>query len=227
MSLRNEENKLFEKWKKSRDIKNFARDGAGKDFEKQPLKIICIGKETNGTDESWDWRERLDDGVFYKNGKPIEIYNLYRWVKFLLDGPLTFEEYEKVEKDREKRKEIFSKIAFMNLKKESGGSKTNDKQLQEAIRKDKEFIKRQLNLYLDNDDKKIIFILGDGLYTHIADILGDEVKKAKKILLNNNDRFIKKINDNLYIVKFYHFSAIKSNEEMYELIKKVKEEIDK
>jgi hypothetical protein len=255
MSLRDEENKVFEEWKNARKFENFAKDGAGENFENEKVKLIFIGKETNKTNNTWDWREYLNNGIkFLGNGKELVDkngtkrkehkkgtafnHNIYRWAKHLLEGYNSFKEYEKTGTEDD-RKRITSKIAFMNLKKESGGSSTIDEELQEAAKIDKQFIKQQLDLYLNNDDIKILFLCGDGLYTPIADILGDKVKKVKKIILKDNDnhdfikdRFIKKINDKLYIIKFYHFSygfkkkGVSNNKIFYELIQNTKKILD-
>jgi hypothetical protein len=243
MSLRDEECNLFKKWQSERKFKSFAKDGAGKSFENEKVKLIFIAKETNKTNNTWDWREYLDNGIVFKSnqidkktGKKEHSEggkfnnNIYRWAKYLLEGYNSFKEYEETGSEND-RKKITSKIAFMNLKKESAGSKTKDKELQEAVKRDKEFIKRQLDLYLNNDDIKILFLCGNGLYTPIAtDILKDELKNSKEIWNNGegkNRRFVKKVNDKLFVVKFYHFSyfGIK-NRKYYELIQQVKNAID-
>ena len=159
MSLREKENKLFEKW--SKDRVRFAKDGAGKNFAHQKVKLIFIGKETNNTGNTFDWREYLDNGVFYKNtNKPVETsYNLYRWAKFLLDGEMDFSEYKKIERNKNKRVDVFSRIAFINIKKETGGSSANCNTIIETGRKDKEYLKQQLELYTNNNDIKILFLL--------------------------------------------------------------------
>ncbi|SFP92740.1 hypothetical protein [Hydrogenimonas thermophila] len=165
MKLREKENKLFEEWSKNR--KKFAKDGAGKKFESQKTKLILIGKETNKTGNNFDWREYLDGGVFYKKtNKPFATsYNLYRWAKFLLESPLEWKEYKKIEKNKEKRIDIFSKIVFMNVKKESGGSISDTNKIIKTGSNDEKYLEKQLELYLDNNDLKILFLLGNGIYT--------------------------------------------------------------
>jgi len=226
MSLREKENKLFEEWAKGR--KKFAKDGAGKNFESQKIKLIFIGKETNETDDKFDWREYLDDGVVYKGDrkdKPFEnSYNLYRWAKFLVDGKLDKKEYKKVEKDKNKRAEIFSKIAFMNVKKESGKDQANVNEIIKAGLDDKEFLKKQLDLYLKNDDIKILFLLGDGIYTPIKEVIKNKEKKDRFVL--NKNRFVELYDDNLFVVKFYHFNPRSCGlDKGFELINKLSDYI--
>ena len=226
MSLREKENKLFEKW--SKDRVRFAKDGAGKNFAHQKVKLIFIGKETNNTGNTFDWREYLDNGVFYKNtNKPFETsYNLYRWAKFLLDGEMDFSEYKKIERNKNKRVDVFSRIAFINIKKETGGSSANCNTIIETGRKDKEYLKQQLELYTNNNDIKILFLLGDCIYTPIKEILGE--KKDRQFL--NDSRFIDIYDNNLFVVRFYHQNCRNkecSKKNIYQLIKKVYDIINK
>ena len=136
-----------DKFIKLRNRTRFAKDGAGENFENQKIKLIFIGKETNDTGETFDWRDYLNEGVFYrKTNKPFETsYNLYRWAKFLLDGEMDFSKYSKIERDKNKRVDIFSRVAFMNIKKETGGSSANCDTIIETGIKDKEYLKQQLS----------------------------------------------------------------------------------
>jgi hypothetical protein len=140
-----------------------------------------------------------------------------------------YKKYKKIGTEND-RKKITSKIAFMNLKKESEKSSTNIKKLKEAAKIDKEFIKRQLDLYLNNDDIKIIFLCGKDkkaeLYSNINDILENKIKNAKT-LWEKDGLFLKKVNDKLFIIKFYHFKPIGiENKKLYELMKEIKEKLD-
>jgi len=228
MSLREKENKLFEEWAKGR--KNFAKDGAGKNFESQEVKLIFVGKETNETDDKFDWREYLDDGVVYKGdkkkNKPFEnSYNLYRWAKFLVDGKLDKKEYKKIEKDKSKRADIFRKVAFINIKKESGKSQSNVDEIIKTGLNNEEFLKKQLDLYLNNDDIKILFLLGDGIYTPIKQAIKDKEKKDKFAL--NKTRFVELYDNNLFVVKFYHFNPRSCGiDKGFELINKLSDYIN-
>ncbi len=218
MNLREKENQLFKEWSKGKV--NFAKDGAGKNFETQKPKLIFIGKETNDTKDTFDWREYLDNGIFHKNEKPFgQSYNIYRWSKFLLDGPMDFKKYKAKEKNKDKRIDVFSRIAFVNIKKESGKSSSNSDEIIKAGRKDKEYLSKQLNLYLNNNDVKILFLLGDGIYTPIKEIIKDKYKLIKREHLNKS-RFIELYDNNLFVVRFYHFNRCGLNTG-YDLIRKV------
>lgn len=219
MKLREKENKLFEEWSKNR--KKFAKDGAGKKFESQKTKLILIGKETNKTGNNFDWREYLDGGVFYKKtNKPFATsYNLYRWAKFLLESPLEWKEYKKIEKNKEKRIDIFSKIVFMNVKKESGGSISDTNKIIKTGSNDEKYLEKQLELYLDNNDLKILFLLGNGIYTPIKKIIQKKYTNIEREYLNKS-RFIETYNNNLFVVKFYHFNRC-ALDKSYKLIQKI------
>ncbi len=221
MILRKKENQLFEEWIKNKV--NFAKDGAAKNFENQKIKLIFVGKETNDTNDKFDWRDYLDNGVFLKsNKKPFAtFYNIYRWSKFLLENPLNKKEYRKNEKNKEQRIELFSKIAFMNIKKESGKSVSNPDEIIQVGLKDKEFLSKQLDLYLNNNDIKILFLLGDGIYTPIEEIIKDKYQLKKKEKLNKS-RFIGMYDNNLFVVRFYHFNRC-GIDKGYKLINKVYE----
>ena len=225
MSLREQENKLFEEWSKNKT--NFAKDGAGKNFESQKTKLIFVGKETNDTTDTFDWREYLDTGVFHKkNNKPFAtFYNIYRWSKFLLNGPMNFKEYKIKERNKEKRIEVFSKIAFMNIKKESGKSTSNADKIIETGLNEKEYLSKQLDYYLNNNDIKVLFLLGDGIYTPIKEIIKDKYNFIERKQLNKS-RFIELYNNNLFVVKFYHFNRC-GFEIGFELIQKVYDFIKK
>ena len=225
MNLREKENQLFEEWSKGKV--NFAKDGAGKNFETQKTKLIFIGKETNNTGNTFDWRKYLDNGVFHKhNNKPFgQFYNVYRWSKFLLDGPMNFKEYKAKERNKDKRIDVFSRIAFVNIKKESGKSSSNADEIIKTGREDKEYLTKQLDLYLNNNDIKILFLLGDGVYTPIKEIIKDKYKLIERAHLNKS-RFIEMYDNNLFVVRFYHFNRCGLNTG-YDLIQKVYDFIKK
>jgi len=221
MTLREKENQLFDEWSKGK--KNFAKDGAGKNFEFQKIKLIFVGKETNKTDDKFDWREYLDNGVFYKkSNKPFsQFYNIYRWTKFLLDGPMDFKEYKIKERNKENRIDVFSRIAFMNIKKESGKSYSNTNEIiQKGLEEENQkYLSQQLDFYSNNNDIKILFLLGNGIYTPIKKIITDKYKLIKRKNLNKS-RFIELYDNNLFVVKFYHFNRCGLNTG-FDLIQKV------
>lgn len=241
--IREQEDEIFESWSKKR-TNNFAKDGAGSSFMEQPVKIIFIGKETNNTNQYYDIREYLDNGMVFKSttkrpngriehkkGAPMG-YNLYRWAKALMNDTISKIEYSKNEKDKTKRQMIFDKVAFMNIKKESGGSSSSTNNIIKTGKEDKEYLQQQLNLYINNNDIKVLFLCGDGIYTPIKDIIRSEYKLIdnKELLIDKNpngkhpyDRFIEGYSNNLFIIKFYHFKASVSHETTYKMILKIKE----
>ena len=193
MNLREEENYILKEWEEllSKD-EIFAKDGAGENYQASKVKILFLAKETNAT---WNTREYLDEGVFYRKtqyskskkgkyehvdgtGKYIEsddgksehvegtgdykksrngnyrkehtkgspigktFNNIFRWANYFFHQEMTFKEFKKVPKSR--RKNIFSRVAMMNLKKTPGSASTVSEELKEAIIKYKKNIKKQL-----------------------------------------------------------------------------------
>ncbi len=138
---------------------------------------------------------------------------------------MDFKEYKAKERNKEKRIDVFSKIAFVNIKKESGKSSSNADEIIKAGKEDKEYLSKQLGLYLNNNDVKILFLLGDGVYTPIKEIIKDKYKLIKKEHLNKS-RFIEIYDNNLFVVRFYHFNRC-GLDTGYDLIQKVNDFIKK
>ena len=65
---------------------------------------------------------------------------------------------------------------------------------------EKEYLSKQLGLYLNNNDIKILFLLGNGVYTPIKEIY----KLIEREHLNKS-RFIELYDNNLFVVRFNLF----------------------
>lgn len=137
------ENEFLEKWSEKYKDKSFLKDGVvdPKIYFKESNKVLFILKEANWTDGRDDMKKYLKDpnlrGNWWKTWN-----NIARWTIALLDGG----EYPKYI-SREQRANILSRIAFINLKKEGGGSHADSTKIADAAKRDSEYIKQQIEMY--------------------------------------------------------------------------------
>jgi hypothetical protein len=136
------ENELFAEWKKTN--KNFSTDGVVNEslYNVSCKKLLFILKETNKAGEDFDLRSFLANG-----GRPQSWDNVTRWVMGIrsLDTDIKWSDIESI--DQEQRKTNLSTIAVINMKKETGGHTTDHKKFRETVKREKELIKRQIDLY--------------------------------------------------------------------------------
>lgn len=235
--LRNQENILFVEWLNTiENNQKFAKDGAGCQFSEQHIKIIFLAKETNNTSSKWDTREYLDNGVFYKStqftkngrkehtkGKAIgkTFNNIYRWANFLLNPIESYKEFENVPTSDAKRINVFSKITMMNLKKGTGAAVTDNEELSNAVKKDFSMIQKQLDLYINNEDLKIIFCCGNGVYKNFKQYF--KLDKSNEKISLDKKHSIHIYNKNFIVIDFYHPQprGIK-NKSLYSFLVKIK-----
>ena len=107
----------------------------------------------------------------------------------------------------EERKDILRRIAVMNLKKEDGCSVTNMRELENAVKRDKDFIKLQMEIYVQH--APVVFICcGPWLLTMISKHVYDDARIERAALLP----FMKPYADReVYFVAFNHPNARKAN----------------
>ncbi|MCI4406718.1 MAG: hypothetical protein JHC35_05430 [Sulfuricurvum sp.] len=221
-NLFEEENKLFEEWEKKRP-NNFAKDGAAKLYLQSELKILFVLKETNKTDETWDSRERLNEGMMYSSGKPITSTwdNIYCWSKILLSKIVN--NFCQAPKDADERKKIFQKIATMNLKKEPGGTRSNYDEIRNTAIEDSDFIKKQIELYTPH----IIICCGKNLiYNRINALF-----QGDKLNYENQNLRMKHINISAayqtLLIDYYHPASSKKNDFHHQSMLSIKELLTK
>ncbi len=159
----------------------------------------------------------------HTGGKPIgkTFNNIYRWANYFLNDVMSLEEYSKVPKGG--RKNIFSKIAMMNLKKTPGKASTNTDELKEAIKKYKENIKKQLDLYTHSKDGDINIIIccGKGVLSGLKTVIGN---KNLHSINEKNGKFITAKYENTIVMDFYQPQVRGvSGKVMYELLEDNKE----
>ena len=152
MEIQERENELFERWKKKRNYyKSFDEDGVVNPeiWEFTNPKILFILKETDNL--NGDLRSFLRNGgssTYHRTWN-----NIVRWAEVILYDSYSDKLYN------ERRIEILSKICAINLKKESGGKRTNKGEVRLAAKDDNEFIQEQISLYQPD----IVIACGFGL----------------------------------------------------------------
>lgn len=143
IALRTREHDLFSRWPCD-DDKGFVRDGAGNEFENQTIRILFVLKEPNDVDNGdQDFRELLDCG-----GPPRHYQtwaNIARWTAAVLDR-LDWSAVADM-KLPEDRARYSRRIAFMNLKKQPGTSKSTSSIIQKYAHRDATLLREQMSLY--------------------------------------------------------------------------------
>jgi hypothetical protein len=206
-NLFEEENKLFTEWERKRP-NNFAKDGSAKLYLQSELKILFVLKETNKTNEAWDSRKRLNEGMMYSSGKPITSTwdNIYCWSKILLSE--VGNNFCRAPRDAYQRMEIFQRIATMNLKKEPGGTRSKYDEIRNIAIEDSDFIKKQIELYSPH----IIICCGKNLiYNRINALF-----QGNELNYKNQNFRMKHINISAayqtLLIDYYHPASSKKNE---------------
>lgn len=230
-TLREMENELFEEWEKQYSG-NFAKDGAGCNYERSKPKLLFILKETNSTDKDGkkgnyikDIRaDYLDNGMVYrtddyrKKGSPIvQTWNkIYSWAYILLNNDSS---KCQAPSDKEKRKDIFQLISTINIKKTPGVSKAVESEIRNFANDDsnKKFLSRQIKLYSPD----IIICCGKGL---VFELLAKSLEtKPEKCFSKEGCSVYKsyccKGDGGLtYIIDFYHPAYFGKSDEFFEKI---------
>ncbi|WP_394136466.1 hypothetical protein [Aliivibrio fischeri] len=143
MSIFDQEKQLFENWSANRV--EFVKDGAVDEssYLNSPIFLCFVMKEINGKkDESWDLRDFLRKG-----GRAQTWDNISRWTHGIHKLPLEdkWSQYSSI--SNEFRIKQLRKIVAFNLKKSSGSHTTKINELNNASSDDREWIKRQFQIY--------------------------------------------------------------------------------
>jgi hypothetical protein len=149
MRIREQEDALFERWGQEQGYGDaFVKDGAPNpaQFEKEKTKITFVLKEANDMQKESFGSEKPDRDmriwIDYCGGIPATWNNITRWSKAILEGGEYLENV--IEDDRF---HWLKRISFLNLKKVSGGSSSNRKEIKHYARKDAKYILEQLAIY--------------------------------------------------------------------------------
>ena len=139
MSIRETEERLFEKWQRNRE--GFVRDGvvSETDYLLSHPKIVFVLKEVNDLKGGgWDLRKFVST----EGGRPQTWDNITRWVHGIrhLESMPDWDFYSKITNDF--RIETLKSICAFNLKKIPGTNTTNYASLKTVADEDKDYSKR-------------------------------------------------------------------------------------
>lgn len=131
------EDELFKEWKKSFEFSAFISDGIiNRAIYERPHVLFVLRDMNCGS--SRDLRQDIiRDGSGWKTWN-----NAARWAAALLDGE---DEYPR-DMPSQRRSEILSRTAIVNLKKEGGTSRADGVKLKKAASEQKGFILRQIEI---------------------------------------------------------------------------------
>lgn len=182
---------LFDLWRKKEGHEFFCIDGFidEETFKEQEKRVLFIAKESNvskGTDKDFFWLQDVANGADPKI--------LSRRI-LIMTNALFSNDFETVKKDRDSYN-ILEKIAYMNINKRGGGSRTNAKELQAYATDYKEYIKREIELI----DPHFIVCCGKLVYEIITNILGAKIDNSKVIEVYHPSYFF--ISDKKYLERF-------------------------
>lgn len=163
--IKEQEQQLFDTWKKQRNYKSFLTDGLFDEHEwnKQEIKILYVLKEAN-------WENANDDLCSLLLSEKSSNYwrtwnNIVRYTQAIRDGG----SYQRTINKADKTK-CLKTIAAMNIKKVGGDSSANDEEIRQFGINDASFLEQQIELYQPD----IIVCCGRGKGKN-ADILHDYV----------------------------------------------------
>ncbi len=198
-------NQLFIEWKSTHsDLNNaFSHDGIIDEskYERAQKKILVITKESNNPEQSEeDYRFWWKDGLKYNFS-----HRIAEWSFGILKSFPTLESMTEAD-----CLESIQQIAFMNLKKLAGGSSVNEEEFKQYIKRDRDFIVRQIAII-----EPEIIVSGIGYDDYWKIIYPDiELKPS------GYDITIAKY-DNMKIVSYYHPSYRVPKAMLYALLKEV------
>ena len=201
MTIKEQEDSLFAEWRINR--KGFVADGVADEnaYLQSGKKILFLMKEVNDPDYGgWDLRDHMRKG-----GKGTTWSNIARWTRGIRTLPRRISWDDDMGKmPKEKRIDAVRDIAAMNLKKTPGGATTVKADLHEVANKDKDFIRRQFDIY----DADIVICCGQDVaaLVHLCGTNEDIVswKKTKNMVGYCEYKPGK------YLISYWHPAARKS-----------------
>lgn len=130
LSIKEQENGLFAKWKKNIHSGYFIADGVVDEhiWQNAAVKVLYLLKEPNGADEEWDERTYLAE---YSKGmvtRSQTINAVIKWQYGIIHGSSV--SWAKVEKEtarEEVQQTMLSQICLVNMKKTAGGASVDEK----------------------------------------------------------------------------------------------------
>lgn len=177
MSLREQEDELFTRWRLERP--SLVTDGIVDEvaYLSSTRRILFVLKEVNSSEtQAWDLR-----GFLYGGGHAATWDTITRWVEGIraLPADLAWEAVGQpkltVDERIDRRINVLRSIAVINLKKTPGSHTTDVKQLYTEARQDQVFIRQQIQLYQPD----LIICCGVGnLFRELA-LLGVQSAKSQ------------------------------------------------
>ncbi len=179
---------LFNKWKTKEGNEFFCRDGFinKETYEEQVNKVLFIAKESNvskGTDNDFFWLQSVANG---KSDSKI----LSRRISIMTNA--YYNNFSCVNKSLDN----LQKIAYMNINKSGGSSRTNATKLWEYANNHKDYIKKEIEIINPN----LIVCCGKLVYEIISDILDTKSTNPKIIEVYHPSYFY--ISDKKYLEQF-------------------------
>ena len=183
---------LVKLWENEAGHDDFCPDGfIDQDtFEKQEKKVLFIAKESNvskGTDKDFFWLQSVVHGDSVPKILSRRI--------LIMTNALFSNDFDTVKKDRDSYN-ILEKIAYMNINKCGGSSRTNATKLWDYANNHKDYIKREIELI----DPHFIVCCGKLVYEIITNILGAKIDNCKVIEVYHPSYFF--ISDKKYLERF-------------------------
>ena len=129
------EDGLFDEWKRAWKFSAFIKDGMV--CPEEYGRILFVLRDMNCREERDLRLDLARDGSGWKTWN-----NAARWALALLDGE---EGYPK-NMPRERRAAIMRRTAVMNMKKEGGASRAQAGEIEAAVRKQKDILRRQMEI---------------------------------------------------------------------------------
>lgn len=209
MNILDEENALFNVWKNT--IEGFIPDGIvnEKSYLASSPKVLYLLKEVNGG-ENWSLKDYLIAG-----GRPQTWDNIARWQYGIqhLDNDIEWKELDNCSSDW--RKENLESICVVNIKKQSGSYECNYNTLIDAAIRNRDFLKRQIDMY--HPDIVICCGTSNIYFEYIYEIPNPDWKMSKRGIW-----YVKE--NNRIVVSYLHPTArIKDALLYYGLIDAIKE----
>ncbi len=185
--LREQEDRLFDAWKTEWRVREsyrdqtFLPDGAMPKFSQEAFRLVFVGKEGNDPEEKWSKDECGDLRTAWCWGyaQGYTWRRLASWASLILENR-SFEEASRM--SEESTRSVLQRIAFMNLKKNPGGSSSTYDDISRAATDDQSFLCRQLTLYRPT----LVICCGTLVFSSLEQIFGFE-KKARTLLLKDDD----------------------------------------
>ncbi len=142
MTIKDQEQQLFVKWRKERNYAYFMRDGlfCEEEWNKQATKILYVLKEANWENGDTDLCEYLLSEVSSTYWRTWN--NIVRWSQAIRVGGDYPSKVTKADKTK-----CLKTIAALNIKKVGGDSQADDEEIRQYGESDAKYIREQIELY--------------------------------------------------------------------------------